>query len=77
MWGIIIATITGTGIGLSAHVFHAWYKQRKKIKQQKRRLEKELFRKDIENMVLNYLKQLQKDDKNGNTTSTKETSKKK
>ena len=75
MWEIIIGTVVGTGIGLSFHIWHAWYKQFKKKKQYKRSLEKELFRKEIENIVLNYIKQLQTDGKDGNTVRTEKKTK--
>lgn len=65
MWGIIIATVTGTGIGLSFHIFHHWYKHyktNKKINQQKL----------IESTVIEFLKQLQTNEQpNGDTTTDK------
>jgi hypothetical protein len=67
MWEIIIATITGTGIGLSVHIFHSWYKTYVLRKNKKRQ---EL----IESIVLGYLKQLQTNEHtNGKTKSTKKT----
>jgi hypothetical protein len=66
MWGIIIATVTGTGIGLSVHIFHNWLKYYLAKKQNEKQ-------KLVESIVLDYLKQLQKDEQpNGNTKSNKE-----
>ena len=69
MWQIIIATITGTGIGLSVHIFYHWYKHYKsnqKLKQQKH----------IESIVIVFLKQLQTDEQDGNITRSETQSKK-
>lgn len=67
MWELIIATITGTGIGLSVHIFHSWYKTYV-FKRNKKRQE------FIESIVLGYLKQLQKNDNtNGDIKSKKKT----
>lgn len=66
MWDIIIATITGTGIGLSVHIFHAWLKHYLA----KKRIER---KKLVESIVLDYLKQLQKNEKpNGDIKPNKE-----
>ena len=66
MWQLTIATITGTGIGLSVHIFYHWYKHYKsnqKLKQQKH----------IESIVIDFLKQLQTDEQNGKTTRIQKT----
>ena len=66
MWQLTIATITGTGIGLSVHIFYHWYKHYKlnqKLKQQKH----------IESIVIDFLKQLQTDEQNGKPTQAQKT----
>ena len=69
MWTSIITTITGMGIGLSVQAFIAWRKSYLSKKQSNKKL-------IIESIVLNYIKQLQKNGKSdGNIAQTKKTSK--